>query len=88
MAASKPMLQKGFFPAQDLNFGEIKPKCSGLHNTPNCVDASTEEVLHFITSFGQSKAYSNIFGTSWQTPSSLTKAMDIARYFFGFKFLY
>jgi len=79
MAAGKAMAGKGFLFGQDLNFGEIKPKCSGLHNTPNCVDASTEEVLHFITSFGQSKAYSNIFGTSWQAPSSLTKAMDIAR---------
>jgi len=79
MAASKPMLQKGFFPAQDLNFGEIKPKCSGLHATPTCVDAAIEEVLHFITSNGQSKAYSNIFGVSWEAPSNLTKAMDIAR---------
>ena len=82
------MMTKGFFPAQNLNFGEIKPKCSGLHSTPNCVDASIEEVLHFITSNGQSKAYSNIFGVSWEAPSNLTKAMDIARYFFGFNFPY
>ena len=79
MAASKPMLQKGFFPAQDLNFGEIKPKCSGLHSTPNCVDASIEEVLHFITTYGQSKVYSKILGVNWQAPSNLTKALDIAR---------
>ena len=84
------MMKKGFLPGQDLKFGEIKPKCSGLHGTakPSCIDASIEEVLHFITSNGQSKAYSNIFGVSWEAPSNLTKAMDIARYFFGFKFLY
>merc|ERR1719219_408461 len=73
------MMAKGFFPAQNLNFGEIKPKCSGLHSTPNCVDASIEEVLHFITTYGQSKAYSKILGVKWQAPSNLTKAMDIAR---------
>ena len=82
------MVAKGFLPGQNLLFGEIKPKCSGLHSTPNCVDASIEEVLHFITSFGQSKAYSKIFGVNWQAQSSLTKAMDIARYFFGFNFPY
>ena len=82
------MMTKGFFPAQNLNFGEIKPKCSGLHSTPNCVDASIEEVLHFITSYGLKKAYRKIFGISWEAQSSLTKAMDIARYFFGFNFPY
>ena len=87
-ATSKAAAGKGFLLVQDLKFGEIKPKCSGLHSTPNCVDASIEEVLHFITTYGQSKAYSKIFGTNWQAPSKLTKAMDIARYFFGFNFPY
>ena len=82
------MVAKGFLPGQNLIFGEIKPKCSGLHSTPNCVDASIEEVLHFITTYGQSKAYRKIFGISWEAQSSLTKAMDIARYFFGFNFPY
>jgi len=73
------MVAKGFLPGQNLLFGEIKPKCSGLHETPNCVDASIEEVLHFITTYGQSKVYRKIFGISWEPQSSLTKAMDIAR---------
>ena len=88
MATGKAMAGKGFLFGLDLNFGEIKPKCSGLHATSKCVDAAIEEVLHFITSFGQSKAYSKIFGVNWQAQSSLTKAMDIARYFFGFNFPY
>ena len=78
-AQMKAMVAKGFLPGQNLIFGEIKPKCSGLHNTPNCVDASIEEVLHFITTYGQSKAYSKILGVNWQAPSNLTKALDIAR---------
>ena len=82
------MMAKGFFPAQNLNFGEIKPKCSGLHETPNCVDASIEEVLHFITTYGHSKVYSKILGVKWQAPSNLTKALDIARYFLGLNFPY
>jgi len=73
------MVAKGFLPGQNLKFGEIEPKCSGLHNTPNCVDASIEEVLHFITTYGHSKVYRKIFGVSWEAQSSLTKAMDIAR---------
>ena len=84
------MMKKGFLPGQDLKFGEIKPKCSGLHGTakPSCIDASIEEVLHFITTYGHSKVYRKIFGVSWEAQSSLTKAMDIARYFFGFNFPY
>merc|ERR1711936_359391 len=79
MAQMKAMMAKGLLPAQNLRFGEIKPKCSGLHQTANCVDASIEEVYHFITKFGHSIAYSKIFGTNWQAPSTLTNAMDTAR---------
>ena len=87
-AASKAMKEKGFIYGQDLNIGEVIPKCSGLHSTPNCVDASIEEEFHFITTFGYKSAYGKIFGTDWKSPSNLTKAMDIARYFFGFDFPY
>ena len=84
------MMKKGFLPGQDLKFGEIKPKCSGLHGTakPSCIDASIEEVLHFLTNNGYSIAYSKIFGSNWKAQSKLTKAMDIARYFFWFNFPY
>ena len=87
-AASNAMKEKGFHYGQDLNFGEIKPKCSGLKFTTTCSDSSIEEQFHFITSFGHSRAYGQIFGTHWVDTSNLTKAMDIARYFFGFNFPY
>ena len=87
-AASKAMKEKGFIYGQDLNIGEVIPKCSGLNFTPTCSDASIEEEFHFITSFGHSRAYGQIFGTHWVDTSNLTKAMDIARYFFGFNFPY
>ena len=76
----------GFQFAVDVDFPQILPKCSGLHETKDCMDNSIEEMYHFITQYGYSIAYSKIFGTSWQAPSNLTKAMDIARYFFGFNF--
>ena len=79
MAAVKKIMKKGYYPGQNLRFGEIKPKCSGLHDTAKCVDASIEEMYHFITKFGHSIAYPKIFGTNWQAPSTLTNAMDIAR---------
>ena len=82
------MLKKGFKFSVDVDFPQIVPKCSGLHQTKDCMDASIEEIYHFITSLGHSIAYSKIFGNKWQAPSNLTRAMDIARYFFGFKFSY
>ena len=88
MVVLKKIQKMGYYPGQNLRFGEIKPKCSGLHQTAKCIDASIEEMVHFITKFGHSIAYPKIFGTNWQAPSTLTKAMDIARYFFGFNFPY
>ena len=85
-AASNAMKQKGYILGQNLFFGEVIPKCSGLNFTSACSDASIEEQFHFITTYGYKSAYSKIFGTTWSSPSNLTKAMDIARYFFGFNF--
>ena len=87
-AASNAMKEKGFHYGQDLSFGEVLPKCSGLNFTTTCSDSSIEEQFHFITSFGHSRAYGQIFGTHWVDTSNLTKAMDIARYFFGINFPY
>ena len=87
-AASNAMKQKGFIYGQDVFFGEVTPKCSGLNFTTTCSDASIEEQFHFITTYGYKRAYGKIFGTGWKSPSNLTKAMDIARYFFGFNFPY
>ena len=87
-AASNAMKQKGYILGQNLFFGEVIPKCSGLNFTKTCSDSSIEEQFHFITSFGHSRAYGQIFGTHWVDTSNLTKAMDIARYFFGFNFPY
>ena len=83
------MKEKGFlYPGTHVGLNEAKPKCSGLNFTKTCSDSSIEEQFHFITSFGHSNAYAKIFGTSWKTPSNMTKAMDIARYVFGFNFPY
>ena len=87
-AASNAMQKKGFILGQNLFFAEVIPKCSGLNFTSDCSDSSIEEQFHFITSFGHSRAYGQIFGTHWVDTSNLTKAMDIARYFFGFDFPY
>ena len=87
-AAQNAMRKKGFVQGQNLFFPEVKPKCSGLNCTTTCVDASIEEQFHFITTYGYKPAYSKIFSTTWKSPSNLTKAMDIARYFFGFNFPY
>ena len=87
-SASNAMQKKGFILGQNLFFAEVIPKCSGLNFTSDCSDASIEEQFHFITTYGYKSAYSKIFGTTWKSPSNLTKAMDIARYFFGFNFSY
>ena len=79
--AKKAMKEKGFHYAQELFFGGVKPKCSGLNFTTTCSDSSIEEQFHFISTEGYSKAYGKIFGTNWNSQSNLTKAMDIARYF-------
>ena len=81
----------GFESTTDVGFPQIKPQYSvhQLCNETVCYkDNTIEEVYHFITQYGISKAYSKIFGMNWQAPSNLTKAMDIARYFFGFNFSY
>ena len=81
----------GFESTTDVDFPQILPQYSvnQLCNETVCYkDNSIEEVYHFITQYGYSQAYSKILGMNWQAPSNLTKAMDIARYFFGFKFLY
>ena len=77
----------GFQMTLDVDFPQIKPKCS-VTQTATCFDNSIEEIYHFITDYGYSKAYSKILGLTWQAQSNLTKAMDIARYFFGFNFPY
>ena len=56
----------GFQFAVDVDFPQILPKCSGLHETKDCMDNSIEEMYHFITQYGYSIAYSKIFGTSWE----------------------
>ena len=49
----------------------------------NCVDATQEEITHWIHSNGFVKAYPDIFGTAWNgqngKTSNLTRAMDVAR---------
>ena len=55
--------------------------CSGLNmkypaDGDWCQDATLEEVFHFFTAFGVSKAYPKIWG---ETSSKLTNAMDKAR---------
>ena len=77
----------GFQFAVDVDFPQIIPKYS-VHQTKDNIDASIEEIYHFITQYGYRYAYGKIFGTNWQAPSTLTKAMDIARYFFWFEFPY
>jgi len=72
----------GFKSTTDVAFSDIKPQYSvqQMCNKTVCnKDNSIEEVYHFITQFGYSKAYSKIFGINWKAPSSLSKAMDIAR---------
>jgi len=72
----------GFQSETDIDFPQIKPQYS-VHQMCNKTvcnkDNTVEEIFHFITNYGYSKAYSKIFGTNWSSPSNLTKAMDIAR---------
>merc|ERR1712141_550155 len=68
----------GFQMTLYVDFPQIKPKCS-VTQTATCFDNSIEEIYHFITDYGYSKAYSKILGLTWQAQSNLTKAMDIAR---------
>ena len=87
-AATMAIMKKGFGYTLDVDIGQIKLNCTGLHFTPECSDNSIEEIYHFLTDYGYSKAYSKILGLTWQAQSKLTNAMDIARYFFGFNFPY
>jgi len=68
----------GFKFTTDVDFPQILPQYS-VNQTKDNKDNTIEEIYHFLTNHGYSKAYSKIFGTNWQAPSSLTKAMDIAR---------
>ena len=49
-------------------------------SSEKCVDATVEEVHHFIHGqYGFAKAYPNIFGTKTTLVSTLQNAMDKAR---------
>jgi len=78
-AATMAIMKKGFGYTLDVDIGQIKLNCTGLKFTPECSDNSIEEIFHFLTDYGYSKAYSKILGLTWQTQTKLTKAMDIAR---------
>ena len=77
-----PLLKKaGFKYVVDEGFSETKLGCSGLKFTKTCSDASIEELFHLVT-IGLSEAHPKIFGAYWEAKSTLTNAMDIARYTF------
>jgi len=78
-AATMAIMKKGFDYTLDVDFKQIKLNCTGLKFTPECSDNSIEEIYHFLTDYGYSKAYSKILGLKWQDQSKLTEAMDIAR---------
>ena len=59
--------------------GETLPNCAGASATNDCSDATLEEWLHVITSFGYATAYPAVFGISATNASTLTAAMDVAR---------
>merc|ERR1712242_873 len=66
---------------QATGHGEMSTTCTGLNmkypaSGNNCQDATLEEVFHFFTAYGLSRAYPKIFGT---TSSKLTNALDKAR---------
>jgi len=62
---------------------QIKMKCSGLNfqitKESECQDSTMEEVFHFVTHYGFSLAYPDIWGHNYDDHSQLTDAMDIAR---------
>ena len=77
-----PLLEKAGFMVRIVEgLDETVPRCSGLKFTHDCCDASIEELFHFVTE-GHSTAHPKIFGADWTSKSSLTNAMDIARYKF------
>ena len=78
-ASITAMETKGFVIMQNEGEAETIPKCSGLKGSGECVDATIEELLHFVQSQGHSLAYPRVFGTGWNANSNLTRAMDIAR---------
>ena len=74
----------GFNSLQGSDLMDVQPKFSGTNAKGNATtsiyDATIEEWLHFITDHGLAKAYPKIFGTKYSSNSTLTNAMDIARY--------
>lgn len=68
----------GYNKAQMTYLFECTPAHSGL-NVKGDIDATIEEMCHFINSYGHQRAHPKIFGTLWNSNSALTKAMDVAR---------
>ena len=76
---STAFLKLGYTQGQYVNLFECAPGKAGLGADANDFDATQEEWLHFINSFGHANAYPKIFGTMYTSNSALTNAMDIAR---------
>ena len=74
----------GYNNEQGSDLKDVQPKFSGTNAKGNAThalyDATIEEWLHFITSHGLALAYPKIFGPKYSSNSTLTNAMDIARY--------
>ena len=64
-----------------VGLDETKPQCSGLQFTHTCSDASIEEMFHLLIKDGHARAYPATLGAEWTSNSALTRAMDIARYY-------
>lgn len=73
----------GYYPAQYLSIPEVKPHCTHAQTfTANCVDATQEELTHWIHQEGFCIAYPEYFNQDWHNngwTSALTRAMDVAR---------
>jgi len=74
------LMKKGYVSGQTCSLFESFPKFAGLNSGILNFDATQEEWLHFINSYGHQRAYPKIFGTTYTANSALTNAMDIARY--------
>ena len=70
----------GYLGTQPVDLHDCQPNFSGTKAKGKKYDATIEEWLHFITDYGLVAAYPKIFGTSYTSNSTLTNAMDIARY--------
>lgn len=73
----------GYFEFGATPRNQIKMECSGLNfqvtDHSECQDSTLEEVFHFVTHWGFSLAYPDIWGHGWEDHSKLTDAMDLAR---------